>query len=103
MGLWYTTTTTGILLYVRVGANPKEHFIEHSVTFDYSSERMDILQRLEKDAAELQRGITEQNPSLVKHSARDPTYIYYGTNWLCNKCPYKNDCDAMRRQAGEFV
>lgn len=56
----------GKLLYIRVGANPKEHFIEHLVTFDYSSERTFILQRLETDAAELQRGITEQNLALVK-------------------------------------
>jgi hypothetical protein len=57
----------GILLYVKVGPNIKEHFVEHLVTWDYRNECRDILAKLEADAVELQRGIDEKNPAIISH------------------------------------
>ena len=93
----------GILPYVMVGANPKEHFVKYLITFDYKNERNEILTRLEADAAELQRGSDAGRPELVKHAAKDPAFITYGKNWLCSSCEYKKECDEMRLEAGNFL
>ena len=93
----------GKLLYMILGyPNVKEYFPEYLVTFQYADEKKEILQKLKVDAAELQHGIDSKNPALVGHIARDKTFITYGRNWLCNSCPYRNQCDTMRAEAGEF-
>jgi hypothetical protein len=38
----------------------KDYFVEYLIRWDYANERRDIIQRLEADAAELQRGIDEK-------------------------------------------
>ena len=79
----------------------KDYFPEFLITFDYKNEPQEILGKLERDATEL-RSIDEKNPALVGHAAKDPSFMNYGENFLCSNCPYKEACDTMRRNSGEF-
>lgn len=93
----------GVLFYMIIGYTKqiKDYFVEY--LGDYPNEPHNIIRRLEADAAELQRGIDENNPAIVGHIARDSTYINFGRNWLCSSCPYESKCTTMRRDAGEFT
>jgi hypothetical protein len=83
----------GKLLYMILGyPNVKSYFPEYLITFR-PNERQEILVKLERDAAELQRGIDEKDPSLVGHIAKNPEFINkWGYNWMCSGCPYKKQC-----------
>jgi hypothetical protein len=65
-----TGSSYGKLLYMILGY-PKaaNYFPEYLVLWSYRAERAEILERLEKDAIELERGILERDPALVGHVA----------------------------------
>jgi PD-(D/E)XK nuclease superfamily len=79
------------------------YFPEFLITFDYRAERDEILQRIEKEALELNNGIKSKDASLVGHIARYPDFLKYGRNWLCSKCEFQPSCTAMRCKANEFT
>ena len=62
----------------------------------YPGERQDILDKLDMDSSELQKGFESGDPSQVRHIYYDKQYIsrWTGENWMCkNYCPYKGPCD----------
>lgn len=94
----------GKLLYILEGTLPKtitDPFIEYLITWNYANEPADIIKRLEAGAAELQKGIDQNNPDVVGYIFNNPEYIKFGNNWMCNRCEYRAPCDVMR--ASEFA
>ncbi len=98
----------GILQYIIL--NKYENmFPSHFVTFKDERERQEILDKLERDALELEGGIVAGKPEYVGHIAADLDYMIKtpagkstGRNWLCSGCEFKDRCDIMRAEAGEF-
>ena len=73
----------------------KDYFPEYVITFGY--EKKEILEKLERDAAELQRGIDLKNPGVVGHIAKDKMFFNeYSQNWLCNS----TQCSTMSGSFG---
>jgi hypothetical protein len=93
----------GILLYILLNSESSKdgkYFQEYHITIS-PNERQYILNRLDNQAQELQKGFELADPSRVRHIAEDPDYVnpWTKTNWLCEKfCPYKEKCDIMRAQ-----
>jgi hypothetical protein len=89
----------GILIYLLTSDKRDEYFQEYQATWSYPGERQDILDKLDKDASELQKGFESGDPSQVRHIYHDKQYIsrWTGENWMCkNYCPYKGPCDLTR-------
>lgn len=91
----------GILQYIIL--NKYENMFPcHYVTIE-ADERKQILNDLVVDGEELRAGIDLRRPDLVGHVARNPAYMTeWGGNWLCRGCQFKQECDRMRENAGEF-
>jgi hypothetical protein len=84
----------GILLYLIVGSTHKisDYFPEYHLTMT-ENERHNMLQRIQKDATELQKGLDNKDPDLVGHVLENFNYINRGgNNWYCESCPYKKMC-----------
>jgi CRISPR/Cas system-associated exonuclease Cas4 (RecB family) len=96
----------GKLIYMILGyprtSQIETFFPEYLITFDYTSQRREILEKLEADAIELQAGIDTKDPSKVGHIAKENIFLRFGQNWLCAECPFQERCTEMRRLAGEF-
>jgi hypothetical protein len=58
-----------------------------------------ILDKLDKDVVELQRGFVLAEPSRVRHIFEEYLNKWTGKNWMCEGyCPYKEKCAIMRAQ-----
>jgi hypothetical protein len=94
---------SGVLLYIQLSkeGDGGQYFQEYHITIS-PNERQYILDRLDKQAQELQKGFQLSDPSKVRHIADDPDYInpWTKTNWMCSGyCQYKEKCDMMRANA----
>ena len=54
-------------------------------------QRMNQLEKLEREAGLLQNARDRKDPSLVEGIYDDPDM-----SWMCNKCPYLEKCIAVR-------
>ena len=84
----------------------KDLFPNHYFTLEHD-EREQILEQIVTEGEELRAGIDLKDPSLIRHIANDKRYIQklpsgYEYNWLCKVCPFKEECNKMRAEAGEF-
>jgi hypothetical protein len=83
----------GKILYMVLGypraSQIETYFPEYLITFDYANQKREILDKLERDALELQAGIDAKDPSMVGHIARENMYLRYGHNWMCADCPFE--------------
>jgi hypothetical protein len=75
-----------------------EYFKEYHITMNPAEKRL-ILDKLDKDVVELQRGFECGDPSQVGHIYDNPEYInrWTGKRWMCEGyCPYAEKCAVMR-------
>jgi hypothetical protein len=94
----------GVLMYILLNSETPSkdgrYFQEYHVTCG-PDERRYILDKLDKDTLELQRGFESRDPSRVRHIFDDKEYIsrWTGKNWMCEGyCQYKEKCAVMRNQ-----
>jgi len=98
-------SSQGVLLYILLGKEGYEgeyYFKEYHVKIS-SNERCLILDKLDKDAVEIQRGF-KLGPSRVRHIFDDKEYLnkWTGKNWMCEGyCPYKEKCAIMREKESQ--
>lgn len=95
----------GILLYIILGPSYLSDYCpEYHLTMT-ENQRQYILRRIERDATELQNGISSRRPNSVSHVLDNSNYITKSeNNWMCNSCIYKRQCDGYheRYQLGVF-
>lgn len=95
----------GILLYIIMGSSYlSDYFPEYHLTCSEEQRRF-ILRCIERDATELERGISSGQPNSVSHILDSPTYITKSKeNWFCNSCLYKKFCNGYheRYRLGNF-
>ncbi len=95
-----------VLLYIILGYTKEagtNYFPEYILKVS-EDERRKILEKLERDATELQRGLDERDPSLVRHVAYDKEYMNrLGRNWVCENCDYSSLCSALRAKERESI
>lgn len=95
-----------VLLYVILGYTKEagtNYFPEYILTCS-TNERREILEKLELDATELQKGLDERDPSKVRHIAYEREYMNkVGQNWVCNNCDFFNLCSTMRAKERDII
>jgi hypothetical protein len=99
-------SSQGILFYIilgKEGGPDGEFFKEYHVRISPREQSL-ILDKLDKDVLELQRGF-KLGPASVRHIYNDIEYINKFTkkNWLCDGgyCPYADKCAVMREREKE--
>lgn len=93
----------GVLLYVILGNTYQvsDYFPEYHVVRT-AEQRREILDRIDKEATDLQAAIDAKDPNLAPHVADSLTYLdRKGTsNWFCESCPYRTDCSGYQEFFG---
>jgi hypothetical protein len=93
----------GVLMYMIIGSTHKvsDYFPTYHITMT-EDERYNILERIEKNATELQNGINNRDPNLVGHVLGSSIYRNpNGDNWYCLSCPYKQKCNGYKEFESE--
>jgi hypothetical protein len=93
----------GVLIYLIVGSTHKvsNYFPEYHITMT-EDERHNMLERIQKDATELQYGIDNRDPNLVGHVLGSSIYRNPdGRSWYCSSCPYKKFCSGYKEFESE--
>lgn len=85
----------GIILYQLLLHFEETPFVSFEVTMT-PRDREVQLQYINSDIERFKASITNGDPGLSRHIAKDARY-----NWLCDGCNYFNDCLGMRIKAGE--
>jgi hypothetical protein len=67
----------------------KEKFQSFTLTLK-EKERILNLKTMEKEADDIQKSLSLQDPSIVKGVAED-----IELKWMCNKCPYLEKCKVI--------
>jgi hypothetical protein len=101
-----TDAKAGVLFYILIAkeSGPDKAYFKEYHIFINSNEKRLILEKLEQDMLELQRGF-KLGPQYVRHIYNDVEYWnkWTGRNWLCDGgyCPYADKCAVMRAKEGK--
>lgn len=90
----------GVLLYVILGNTYRvsDYFPEYHVV--RTAEQHEILDKIEREATELQTGIDASDPNLAPHVADNLTYFGQMGNCFCETCPYRKPCSGYQEFFG---